>query len=637
MADDRPLPAPAAPEEILPGERDDLAELRRLILAPEQAQIRQIREILEGLEVRPEDVGKVLAEAILLRSETDNKLSMALIPTVEETVRASIRKDPAAFESILTPVIGQTIRNAIAQAFQARLQDFNQTLGRSLSWQGLKWRLEALRTGKSFAEVALLHSLLYRVEQVLLIHKETGLILQHMAAESLESYQDADIVSGMLTAIQDFARDSFDMDEDDALQTFQVGELTVWVVQGDMALLAAVIRGDPPEGLRITLQKALEEIHFEKGEALRRFDGDAAVFDSIRYCLRACFEAEYQSRKKWRFLPWLLFLFLLIAGGIGFYYGFSHLDWGREPAPRKTVTRPIWPEGEQPRAIRRPAPSVVDRSGAADLRARLGSLPGVMVTDVTRTGDIYRVTGLRDPLAPDPRQSPDRWLAGSSIPPEQIDFQWTPYQSLHPDFVRQRAERLLTPPAGVTLSFRDGVLRAEGTAPHDWVERFRILAPAVAGVVDIDAENLADPAVADFEAAQRAIEEMVIAFTFNTAQVRPDQRPKLKTLLEKARSLRRSSRELAQPFTLEIVGHTDSTGTERRNETLSRERARKAKEFLIANGMAPDRIKIVGVADKAPIREEITEEDKAMNRSVTFRFIDATPPPPEKEEVIAWP
>ncbi len=633
MANDQTLPAPAVSGDISPGERDDLSELRRLILEPEQVQIRQIREILEGLEVRPEDVGKVLAEAILLRSETDNKLSMALIPTVEETVRASIRKDPTTFESILSPVIGQTIRNAIAHAFQAKIQDFNQTLVRSLSWQGLKWRLEALRTGKSFAEVALLHSLLYRVEQVLLIHKETGLILQHMTADSLESYQDADIVSGMLTAIQDFARDSFDMDESETLQTFQVGELTVWVVQGEMALLAAVIRGDPPEDLRITLQKALEEIHFEKGEALRSFDGDPGPFTAIRYCLRTCFEAAYEGRKRGRFLPWLAFLLLMIAGGIGFYYGLSHIDWGRKAAPRPVVTRPIRPFDGTPR------PDASETAGDAlltDLKDRLNAIPGIMVTDAVRKGDGYHISGLRDPLVPDPAGAPDTWLTGISIPPETLTFRWVPYQALHPDLVRQRARRLLHPPPGVALAFRDGVLRAEGAAPHEWVERFRILAPAVAGVVDIDTGDLTDRTVAGLEAARHTIQEMVIAFTFNTAQWRPDQRPKLKTLLATLKDFRRHSRELDRPFTLEVVGHTDSTGTERHNKTLSRERARTARDFLIQNGMDPSRIRIVGVADNAPVREEKTEEDKAMNRSVTFRIIPATPPP-EKEETPVWP
>ncbi len=630
MPSDPPLSAPVISDIPAPEERDDLTELRRLILEPEQVQIRQIREILEGLEVRPEDVGKVLAEAVMLRSEQDNKLTIALIPTVEETVRASIRKDPATFESILSPVIGQTIRHAIAQAFQAKLQNFNQTLVQSLSWQGLKWRMEALRTGKSFAEVVLLHSLLYRVEQVLLIHRETGLILQHMAADGLPSFQDADVVSGMLTAIQDFVRDSFNMDEEDALQTFQVGELTVWVVQGEMALLAAVIRGDPPEALRVTLQKALEEIHFEKGEALSDFNGDTAAFNAIRYCLRACFEAEYQGRKKGRLLPWLLFLLLLIAGGIGFYYGLSHIDWEREEAIRKPITRPVRTE-EGPGSVR----SGTDRS-LLDLKERLHGLPGIMVTEVTRRGDTYRVSGLRDPLAPDPRSEPERWLEGADIPPEKVVFDWTPYQALHPDFVRQRAQRLLAPPPGVDLTYQDGVLTARGTASHDWVERFRILGPALSGVTAIDGNALTDRAVAGFRAAKKAIEERVVIFIFNTARVRPDQIPKLKALVADARKLRRFGRELEAPYLLEIVGHTDSTGTERRNETLSRERAAKARAFLISNGMDPDRLRIIGVADKAPVREEKTEADKAMNRSVTFRFIEDEPTPPE-EDILVWP
>jgi len=188
----------------------------------------------------------------------------------------------------------------------------------------------------------------------------------------------------------------------------------------------------------------------------------------------------------------------------------------------------------------------------------------------------------------------------------------------------------------VALTFRDGTLSAEGAADHGWVERFRMLAPAVAGVEAVDDDRLTDRAAAGFEAARTVIEEMVVVFTFNTAQVRPDQTPKLETLAAKARDLQRYSQALNRPFTLEIVGHTDSTGTERRNATLSRERAQRAREFLIENGLSPDRIQIIGVADKFPVREEKTEADKAMNRSVTFRFIHDAPPAQEQEAPV-WP
>ena len=62
------------------------------------------------------------------------------------------------------------------------LESLNTTLEHSLSWRSLRWRLDARRTGKSFAEIVLLNTLVYRVEQVFLIHRPSGLLLQHLTA-----------------------------------------------------------------------------------------------------------------------------------------------------------------------------------------------------------------------------------------------------------------------------------------------------------------------------------------------------------------------------------------------------------------------------------------------------------------------
>ena len=40
-----------------------------------------------------------------------------------------------------------------------------------------------MRTGRSFAEVVMLRSLVYRVEQIFLIHRETSLSLLHVGDE----------------------------------------------------------------------------------------------------------------------------------------------------------------------------------------------------------------------------------------------------------------------------------------------------------------------------------------------------------------------------------------------------------------------------------------------------------------------
>jgi len=76
----------------------------------------------------------------------------------------------------------------------------NRAIEHSFSPQGIRWRIESWRTGVPFAQIVMRHALVYRVEQVLLVHAETGLLLAHVPDGALG---DADLVSSMLTAIGD--------------------------------------------------------------------------------------------------------------------------------------------------------------------------------------------------------------------------------------------------------------------------------------------------------------------------------------------------------------------------------------------------------------------------------------------------
>ena len=102
--------------------------------------------------------------------------------------------------------MGPAIRKAIAATIQGLIQNFNQILEHSFSIKGLRWRLEALRTRRPFAEVVLLHTLVYQVEQVFLVHRKSGLLIDHVVAKTTVP-QNPDLVSGMLTAIKDFVQE----------------------------------------------------------------------------------------------------------------------------------------------------------------------------------------------------------------------------------------------------------------------------------------------------------------------------------------------------------------------------------------------------------------------------------------------
>src|SRR6516225_1834852 len=284
MADASTSRSAPEPEEP-PREADDVEayrELRELILAPEQEALERLHHRVDDPASRTEDVGSVVAEAIQLRRKQggDEALSVALSPTIETALRESVRKDPGTLANALFPVMGPAIRRSILETLRSFLESFNQVLDQSLSVNGLKWRVEALRTGRSFTEVALLHSLVFRVEQVFLIHKKTGLPLGHAVAPAV-AMQDPSLVSGMLSAIQDFVRDSFHTSQEQGINRMNVGDLDVWIEQGPYAILACVILGIGPRDLRDRMAEVLENVHREYAAQLEAFDGDTAPFARI--------------------------------------------------------------------------------------------------------------------------------------------------------------------------------------------------------------------------------------------------------------------------------------------------------------------------------------------------------------------
>src|ERR1700752_3321004 len=260
MAEQAQRRAPQGQSQQDPPNKNDnhaFEELRHLIIAPEQEELADIRERLDDAGRRTQDLSSVVAEAIKLRHDKgdDRALTDALGPTIENTLRDSVRKHPHILADALFPVMGPAIRKSITETLRSMLESFNEALEHSLSWRGIKWRIEALRTGRSFTEVALLHSLVFRVEQVFLIHKKTGLPIGHTVASAV-AMQDPSLVSGMLSAIQDFVRDSFHAAQGQGINLLNVGDMDVWIEEGPYALLACGIRGVASRDVRDRMAEA---------------------------------------------------------------------------------------------------------------------------------------------------------------------------------------------------------------------------------------------------------------------------------------------------------------------------------------------------------------------------------------------
>ncbi|MGB5201730.1 MAG: hypothetical protein WBR56_17700, partial [Sedimenticolaceae bacterium] len=373
MAIDEQTPRPAANDE-----QTALTALKSLLLGPERSVLDQLQTEAQDPEVQSERVADVLPDALrTANAASPRALSQALEQPVSECIENSVRRNPGFFADILYPVMGPAIRRSITQAMKGLVQQINQALEYSLTLKGLRWRLEAARSGVPFAEIVLRRTLRYRVEEAFLIQTGSGLLIQHLGEETTPA-RDADAVSAMLTAIRDFARDTMDRDDPESrLETVDVGDHTLWLIHGPKAYLACAIRGVPAEGLRDELAAVLEKIHRRHAILLDSFAGDAAQAAPIVPLLQSCLRAEAAEPSGRRF-PWplLLILFTLTALLAWWLYGLWQADMQAQ------------------------AEATQQRAGVA----RIAAAPGIVLTDWRIDAGTLYLRGLHDPLTPAPRQ-----------------------------------------------------------------------------------------------------------------------------------------------------------------------------------------------------------------------------------------
>lgn len=376
---------------------EKLDRLRELLLGPEQTRLANIEQRFSA-----EAVGKLLPEAVASSQERDNALAWALRPAVVHSIRDTVERDPRLFVDAIAPSMGPAIRKAVSHALRSLLQQLNATLARGLSPRALLWRVEALRTGRPFAEIVLLRSLVYRVEQVFLVHAETALVLQHLVADGTP-VQDPDQVAAMLSAIDAFARDAFR--EDARLAQFQVGDLSGWVEHGPRALVVAIVRGTAPSSLATVLRETEERIHLELRRELSAFQGDAEPFERARPILERCLVSEAApSRTGSRFYAPVALLLVAIAAMV-----LGALAWDKKKSQE-----------------------ALHRTYLEALSAE----PGVIVTKSDDEGGRFVFEGLRDPLADDPATI----LAARGLDAQRAVLRFSPFLSADPGIVERRAK-----------------------------------------------------------------------------------------------------------------------------------------------------------------------------------------------------
>ncbi|WP_028485798.1 OmpA family protein [Thiomicrorhabdus chilensis] len=72
---------------------------------------------------------------------------------------------------------------------------------------------------------------------------------------------------------------------------------------------------------------------------------------------------------------------------------------------------------------------------------------------------------------------------------------------------------------------------------------------------------------------------------------------------------------------IKVTGHTDSTGSEAYNQTLSEKRANAVKTYLEESGIDGNRIEAAGMGESSPVASNKTKDGRAQNRRVEIEVV----------------
>ena len=539
-------------------------------------------------------VAEVITEALHDRQQKDSSVDKVLQPFVEDSVQISVAHNSEQMVISLYPIVGSLVRKSVAAFLSDFMEKTNQLIENSFTIKGLTWRLKARQGGVSYAQYAASQTFVYRVEHVFLIHRETGLLLNTVALDN-ENKSDADIVSAMLTAINDFVGDSFLTNDDrlkEQLQSVTTENFTLLIKPGPSALVVAAVSGNPPQSISDQLQITVENIHSLYLEELNAFEGDNQAFDKTDSLLRDCLLSEQKvapsSKKKTPWFAWAIVLLILL------YTGYKGFNWVKSSQLHEKIMQ-------------------------------LDAQPGVIIKQL-KVHDLNTITldVLRDP---DAIKISD-WLNTNAINSANVKVIERNYYSLDTPILHQRIERISANYPRINFTWKNNMLALAGTLNISKTEQL-LNALGLAGFTvdnNLDTAKLqltSSNAIAESKQIQQQLFNDIIGrvaslqlnFPVAIETITPEMQMTLQKIYQYVKQLTPLAKSLNIKFGLLILGSSDNTGSSSTNNIISLQRANNAADVLQQHGMEKTQMFVVGLG-----KIEISEISSKA-RTVMFNII----------------
>lgn len=128
------------------------------------------------------------------------------------------------------------------------------------------------------------------IDDVFLLYRD-GLLIKH-ETRRLKPDIDTDILSGMLTAVQQFVKDSFRSEEGD-LDELTFGQMHILIGRGKWVILAAMIQGDGTDAMMEQVKRCVQDVEDHQWDQLDGWDGDMVIAKVLSPYVKKLIRGEY--------------------------------------------------------------------------------------------------------------------------------------------------------------------------------------------------------------------------------------------------------------------------------------------------------------------------------------------------------
>jgi len=206
----------------------------------------------------------------------------------------------------LYPIMGGMISKYVTQAIKEMMEKINEKIEQGLSVERYKRKIKAKLTGVSETELLLEESSDATIESILVIHKETGILIAEAHHKNSE-IDDAHMVASMASAIKDFVNDwisNQEESENKEVQLLSYGDATLYIESAGSVYMIAFLDSEPDYEQRKQIHTFFAGVVKKYSDFFQRFEGDDTLpeIKKIETMLHTFLEQAYQepSQKKHR-------------------------------------------------------------------------------------------------------------------------------------------------------------------------------------------------------------------------------------------------------------------------------------------------------------------------------------------------